>query len=123
MNDRSTGLDVKRIAANLIATDVAVARQFYADFLGLDIVMDLGWIVTYEGGGQSFPQVSVACDGGSGTAVPMLSIEVGDADEAHRRALASGLPIEYGIVTESWGVRRFHVRDPFGNLVNILSHG
>src|SRR5262249_34710801 len=25
-------------------------------------------------------------------------------------------------VTEEWGVRRFYVRDPFGNLLNILSH-
>jgi hypothetical protein len=23
---------------------------------------------------------------------------------------------------EAWGVRRFYVRDPFGNLVNILAH-
>lgn len=30
--------------------------------------------------------------------------------------------IEYGPADESWGVRRFYVRDPFGKLVNILAH-
>ena len=30
--------------------------------------------------------------------------------------------VEYGPVTEPWGVRRFYVRDAFGRLHNILSH-
>jgi hypothetical protein len=34
----------------------------------------------------------------------------------------AGLPIEYGPIREPWGVTRFYVRDPFGRLVNILSH-
>jgi catechol 2,3-dioxygenase-like lactoylglutathione lyase family enzyme len=68
------------------------------------------------------PQVSVASEGGSGTAVPNLSVEVDDLEEALRRAKAAGLAIEYGPVTEPWGVRRFYVRDPFGRLVNILAH-
>jgi uncharacterized glyoxalase superfamily protein PhnB len=39
-----------------------------------------------------------------------------------RRVITRGLKIEYGPASEPWGVRRFHVRDPFGRLVNILSH-
>jgi catechol 2,3-dioxygenase-like lactoylglutathione lyase family enzyme len=35
----------------------------------------------------------------------------------------AGFLIEYGPANEPWGVRRFYVRDPFGRLVNILSHG
>ena len=35
---------------------------------------------------------------------------------------AAGFAVEYGPADEPWGVRRFHVRDPFGRLVNILSH-
>ena len=30
--------------------------------------------------------------------------------------------IEYGPVTEPWGVTRFYVRDPFGRLINVLEH-
>ena len=38
---------VKRIVTNIAATDVSKARQFYVDILGLEIVMDLGWITTF----------------------------------------------------------------------------
>jgi catechol 2,3-dioxygenase-like lactoylglutathione lyase family enzyme len=67
-------------------------------------------------------QVSFASEGGSGTPVPDLSIEVDDLDEALRRVQTHQVPVEYGPVQESWGVRRFYVRDPLGRLVNILQH-
>ena len=41
---------------------------------------------------------------------------------AHTFMRNAGIPIEYGPADEPWGVRRFYVRDPFGKLVNILSH-
>jgi catechol 2,3-dioxygenase-like lactoylglutathione lyase family enzyme len=64
----------------------------------------------------------VATEGGSGTAVPDFSIEVDNFEEVMKRVLSAGLPIEYGPVDEPWGVRRLYVRDPFGRLVNILTH-
>ena len=67
-------------------------------------------------------QLSFAREGGSGTDVPDFSIEVDNFDEVRDRIVAAGLPIEYGPTVESWGVRRLFVRDPFGKLVNILSH-
>ena len=72
---------------------------------------------------QMAPQVSVATEGGSGTPVPDISIEVDDLDEVERRVREAGLMIEYGPISEPWGVRRFYVRDPLGRLVNILKHG
>jgi catechol 2,3-dioxygenase-like lactoylglutathione lyase family enzyme len=60
--------------------------------------------------------------GGSGTAVPDMSIEVDDLEEALRRVRKARFPIEYGPTSERWGVRRFYVRDPFGKLINILQH-
>jgi catechol 2,3-dioxygenase-like lactoylglutathione lyase family enzyme len=114
---------VKRIVANIATEEPARARDFYGDILGLDPVMDLGWIVTFAAKGAAAPQVSFARQGGSGTPVPDLSIEVDDLDTAHRRVVAAGLPVEYGPAEEDWGVRRFFVRDPFGRLLNILQHG
>src|SRR6516165_2261873 len=67
---------VKRIVTNFAATDVSKARHFYADILGLEVVMDHGWIVTFASPAQMAPQVSVATEGGSGTPVPDISIEV-----------------------------------------------
>jgi catechol 2,3-dioxygenase-like lactoylglutathione lyase family enzyme len=114
---------VRRIVANIASPQVDAARDFYGSVLGLEVVMDLGWIVTFAAPGvEAAPQISVASEGGSGTPVPDISVEVDDLDEVHRRAVAAGLPIEYGPTREPWGVTRFHVRDPFGRLVNILSH-
>ncbi|OVZ59523.1 glyoxalase [Pigmentiphaga sp. NML080357] len=115
-------MTVRRIVANLAAPDPALARAFYEDLLGLEIVMDHGWLLTFASGGKQTPQLSVASEGGSGTMVPALSIEVDDVDEVHARARSRGAEIVYGPCDEPWGVRRFYVRDPFGNVVNVLAH-
>jgi len=114
---------IKRIVPNISATELSKARRFYGDILGLETGMDLGWIVTFTSSKEmTTPQVSIAIEGGSGTAVPDLSIEVDNLDEAVHRIQTAGFAIEYGPITEEWGVRRFYVRDPFGKLLNILSH-
>jgi len=115
-------MKVKRIVANISTQDIAQAKRFYQDVLGLDLLMDHGWIQTFGSGTAMSVQVSVASEGGSGTRVPDLSIEVDDVDDAFERMKAAGFPIEYGPANEPWGVRRFYVRDPFGKLVNVLAH-
>lgn len=113
---------VRRIVANIAAGDPAAAKRFYGDLLGLDVAMDFGWIVTYAADAQARVQVSIMSEGGSGTPVPDLSIEVDDVDAVLEHAIALGFPVEYGPVNEEWGVRRFYTRDPYGRLVNILTH-
>jgi predicted enzyme related to lactoylglutathione lyase len=113
---------VRRIVANVAATSVSEVGKFYADLFGLDVVMDLGWIVTLASGEQTVTQISVASEGGSGTPVPDISIEVDDVDSVYTKAKAGGHPIAYDITDEPWGVRRFYVRDPAGKLLNVLSH-
>ncbi len=113
---------VRRIVANIAADGLAAAKHFYGELLGLDVAMDHGWIVTYAADVQARVQVSIMSEGGSGAPVPDLSIEVDDLNAVLERAIALGFPIEYGPINEEWGVRRFFVRDPYGRLVNILSH-
>lgn len=113
---------VKRIVANLSVDRLDDAKVFYGDVLGMDIAMDLGWIATFASGGTMTPQISMMTEGGSGTPVPDLSIEVDDLADVHRKMQAAGFKIEYGPASEPWGVTRFYVRDPFGRLVNILVH-
>ena len=112
-------MKVKRIVPNLAATDVSKAKQFYAEVLGLEVVMDQGWIVTFAAHSKMDPQISIASEGGSGTAVPDLSVEVDDLEEALRRVRAAGF---VGPTSAPWHVRRFYVRDPLSRLVNILVH-
>jgi catechol 2,3-dioxygenase-like lactoylglutathione lyase family enzyme len=115
-------MKVLRIVANIQAPDITLARRFYRDILGLDVIMDHGWITTFGTARSMNVQLSIASEGGSGTEVPALSIEVDDLDAAFAAMSASGFPIEFGPADEPWGVRRFYVRDPFGKLVNILVH-
>lgn len=115
-------MKVKRIVANVAVSDPAAARRFYGDVLGLDVLMDMRWITTYGSRGRARVQISFMTEGGSGTPVPDLSIEVDDLDSVLARVRRAKLRIEYGPAQEPWGVRRFFVRDPFGKLVNILTH-
>lgn len=115
-------MTVKRIVTNIATPDPARAGVFYGDILGMTVAMDHGWIVTYAGPLAAPAQISFAREGGSGTAVPDISIEVDNFDEVHARILKAGLPVEYGPAIETWGVRRLFLRDPFGRLINILSH-
>lgn len=115
-------MKIKRIVSNIAAPDVEKATAFYEEVLGLKVLMDLGWIRTYGSSSKMTIQVSVMSEGGSGTAVPDISIEVDNVEEALARVRKAGIPIEYGPATEPWRVRRFYVRDPFGKLVNILQH-
>ena len=115
-------MKVLRIVANIETADLEKADAFYRDVLGLDLAMDQGWIRTYTAKAKTNVQVSFAAEGGSGTLLPQLSIEVDDLEEAMRRVNKAALPIEYGPTSEPWGVRRFYVRDPFGKLINVLQH-
>ncbi|WP_226647956.1 VOC family protein [Microbulbifer variabilis] len=115
-------MKVKRIVLNIEAANPDNAKRFYESIFDLDLVMDHGWIKTYSSGEEMTTQLSVASEGGSGTAVPDVSIEVDDLDFVLKKVLAENIQIEYGPVSEPWGVRRFYVRDPFGKLVNVLQH-
>jgi len=115
-------MKVRRIVANIETQDAAAAKRFYQDVLGLDVLMDQGWIATYGSEEKMQVQVSFMAQGGSGTPVPDLSIEVDDVEAALQGIKAAGFAIEYGPADEPWGVRRVYVRDPLGRLVNILSH-
>lgn len=65
-------MKVKRIVADIATSDVAAAERFYHDVLGLELLMDLGWIATYGSSEKMSVQISFASQGGSGTQTPDL---------------------------------------------------
>lgn len=113
---------VRRIVVNIPAASPGEVARFYEDVFCLSRPMDMGWIVTLATEGEGPAQVAFAKEGGSGTELPALSIEVDDLDAALARARAAGAEPVYGPVLEPWGVRRFYLRDPTGTLINVLSH-
>ena len=115
-------MTVQRIVANFAAGNPQEQAAFYTALFDLDVVMDQGFIVTLASGETMRPQMSLMTEGGSGTPVPELSIEVDDVDAVHARAAAMDVAIVYALTDEPWGVRRFFARDPAGRVLNILQH-
>jgi len=115
-------MKVKRIVANVETPDPSLADKFYGEIFGLELLMNMDWIRTYGSETKMPIQLSFMSEGGAGTKVPTLSIEVDDLDAAFNGCTKGGFAVEYGPVAEPWGVRRFFVRDPFGRLVNVMSH-
>lgn len=53
---------------------------------------------------------------------PVLSLKVDDVEATHAEAVERGLDNVQPLTTESWGITRFFVRDPDGNVINITQH-
>ena len=103
-------------------SSMAEAIAFYTGVLGLQVVMDHGWIVTLSDPQRPDAQLSLVTHDESAPVVPGASIEVDDVDAAYRLAVERGAEIVHPLTDEPWGVRRFFVRDPDGNVVNVLGH-
>jgi catechol 2,3-dioxygenase-like lactoylglutathione lyase family enzyme len=115
-------MTIRRIVPLIEAADPAASRAFYVDVLGLEVAMDMGWIVTFASPSNATAQVSVMRGSGESAAQPDISIEVSDVDACHARAMSQGCTIVYPLTDEPWGVRRFFVREPNGRVINVLSH-
>ena len=116
-------MPVRRIVPDLHADDPSAGAPFYAAVLGLEPVMDHGWIVTYADPANRAVQLSVMRDDASAPVRPDVSVEVDDVDAAHTAAVGRGDEIVHPLTDEPWGVRRFFVRDPgTGAVINVVGH-
>ncbi len=111
-----------RVVPDFQAPEPATGREFYADVLGLEVAMDLGWVVTYAAPGNPTAQITVMRQDPTAPEQPDASIEVDDVDRAYAAAQRSGCEIVHPLTDEPWGVRRFFVREPNGKVLNILCH-
>ncbi|GAA3498339.1 VOC family protein [Streptomyces prasinosporus] len=97
------------------------SRDFYG-LLGLEEVMDMGWVMTLASPANPTAQISFFTEERTAPVVPDLSVEVEDVDAVYERVRASGAEVVREPRDEEWGVRRFFVREPNGRVVNVLSH-
>ncbi len=114
---------VTGVTANLPVADIDAARGFYSDYLGMSVEnMNLGWVARYTTpDGRACVQLVT----GDATSPEdsVLSVHVGDdVDEAYVEAQRRGYEIVHPLTDESWGIRRFFVRDPDGNVINVAGH-
>lgn len=113
---------IRRTVPNIESMHPAQSRGFYADFLGMEVVMERDEITMFASPDNPTAQISVIRPDQSGAPHPDISIEVDDVDALHAKAEEQGLEIVYPLSDEPWGVRRFFVREPNGKVVNLLSH-
>jgi catechol 2,3-dioxygenase-like lactoylglutathione lyase family enzyme len=120
MAEQRTAPTIARVVPNIRSERVAETRDFFAELLGFEPAMDLGWVVTLAS--PTNPSAQITIIGNDDPAAPGISIDVDDVDAVHARAAELGLDIAYPLRDEEWGVRRFMLREPSGTIVNVLSH-
>ncbi len=111
-----------RIMANLRVPDVDAAKSFYTHYLGLSTEeFNMGWVARYTSPDTGANLQLVTRDA-TAPEDSVISVQTDDVDGAYEEALELGYEIVHPITTELWGVRRFLVRAPDGNVVNVVRH-
>ncbi|MGZ1492178.1 VOC family protein [Brevibacterium sediminis] len=115
-------MKVNRVIPDIAVDDLDAAREFYAGFLGLSSEeFNLGWVARFTSPGTG-ASVQVLTDDETGQTNPVASVLVEDVDAAFAEAQEQGIEIVHPLTYEEWGVRRFFVRAPDGNVFNIVAH-
>lgn len=113
-------MEIERIVPNLTVTDLPAAVREHVRVLGLEVVMDHGWIVTLSGANGR--QLSLMTQDATAPVNPTCSVFVDDISAAYDAAIAAELAIVHPLTTEEWGVTRFFYRDSTGNVINVGAH-
>jgi catechol 2,3-dioxygenase-like lactoylglutathione lyase family enzyme len=83
------------------------------------IAMD--WVTRFTAPGSG-ASVQVVTRDATAPENPIATVRVDDVEEAFAEAQRRGYEIVHPLTTEPWGVRRFFVRAPDGNVLNIAQH-
>ncbi len=116
-------MQVSGLVANLSVDDIEAAREFYTDYLGLSLEgFNLGWVARYQSL-DGATKVQLVTRDATAPEDSVVSVFVGsDIEEAYEEAKRRGFEIVYPLTTEPWGLRRFFVRAPDGNVINMTNH-
>lgn len=111
-----------RIIANLRVDDIETAKSFYTDYLGLATEeFNMGWVARFTSPNGN---LNIQLVTGDATAAEdsVITVHTDDVDAAYAQARELGYEIVKPLATEEWGVRRFFVRAPDGNVINVARH-
>ncbi len=117
--------EIFKIVPNIYSDNIEKSKEFYIDFLEMELVMDLQWVLTFASKENHSAQITILKndknESPNNDAI-FLSIEVADVDKLYERAKLKSIDIIYEITDEDWGVRRFFVKEPNGATINLLTH-
>jgi uncharacterized glyoxalase superfamily protein PhnB len=111
---------INRAVPNIRSDRPSETRDFFVELLGLEVAMDIGWVVTVASPTNPSAQVNIISN--NDMSAPGISVGVADVDAVHAKAMDRGFEIVYPLRDEEWGVRRFMLREPSGTVVNVVSH-
>lgn len=115
-------MHARRITTNLHVPDIGSAQGFYRDYLGLSSEeFNLGWVARYASP-ETGAHVQLVTGDATAPEDSVMSVHTDDVDAAYDEARQLGYEIVHPLTTEEWGVRRFLVRAPDGNVVNVVQH-
>lgn len=113
---------ISRVTADLRVADIEQAKDFYTDYLGLGTEeFNLGWVARYTCA-ETGAHLQLLSGDASAPEDPVVSVHAEDVDAAYAEAQERGYEIVHPLTTEEWGVRRFFVRAPDGNVINVVQH-
>jgi catechol 2,3-dioxygenase-like lactoylglutathione lyase family enzyme len=113
---------VNGVITDLQVPDIESAKSFYTDYLGLsDEGFNLGWVARYTSPSTG-TRVQLLTSDATAPEDPVVSVLASDVEAAYEEAQQLGYEIVHPLTTEPWGVRRFFVRAPDGNVFNVVNH-
>ena len=113
---------VIRIISDLRVNDVEEAKDFYTQYLGLSSEeFNLGWVARYTSP-RTGERIQILTRDAGAPVDPVVSVQTRDVEAAYREAQELGYEIVHPLTVEAWGVHRFFVRAPDGNVFNVVGH-
>jgi predicted enzyme related to lactoylglutathione lyase len=110
------------IITDLPVADIASAKDFYSSYLGLTVEeFNMEWVARFTAP-ETGATVQLVTNYLTAPVNPVISVKVDDVDAAYADAQQRGYDIVHPLTVEEWGVRRFFVRAPDGNVINVVQH-
>lgn len=114
-------MKASEVIPNLHTDDVERARECFG-FLGLtEDGMNQGWVARFTSP-DSGACVQVVTRDATAPEDSVMTIKVDDVDGAYEEARRRGYEVVHPLTDEPWGIRRFFVRSPDGQVINVAAH-
>jgi catechol 2,3-dioxygenase-like lactoylglutathione lyase family enzyme len=115
-------MSIRRVVPDISSERLDESREFYVGVIGFELVMDLGFVMTFASPSNPTAQITIMRSDGWSGPVPEITVEVLDVDAVHAEAVRRGAEVVYPLTDERWGVCRFFLRDPNGVVINVMRH-
>lgn len=95
--------EIFRIVPNIYSNDIEKSKEFYIDFLDMDLAMDMNWVLTFASKENHSAQITILKNDKSenlNNDAIFLSIEVDNVDKVYEKAKLMNIEIVYDIKDE-----------------------